>query len=177
MKSGTPTFWHVKSACRIRLTTTWSVAVCGELFCAERIPTPARVMNIDANGWSTSWGNCRGCLLSSIKQRLDEPAAPEVLPPLLLPFASQGKPEELPYAFTDYLMLVDWTGRAIRPDKRGHIPAQLGPILERLGLDGVLWLKQVVLFRRQGIRVVGGRDQCQQFARHCGQWRCHQPRI
>ncbi|MEV3836376.1 alpha-amylase family glycosyl hydrolase [Aeromonas allosaccharophila] len=112
---------------------------------------------------------------TSIKQRLDETATTEVLSPLLLPFASQGKPEELPYAFTDYLMLVDWTGRAIRPDKRGHIPARLGPILERLGLDGVRWLKQVTLFRRQGIRVVGDRDQCQQFARHCGQRRCHQP--
>ncbi|MCF3099450.1 transposase, partial [Aeromonas australiensis] len=88
-----------------------------------------------------------------------------------------GKPEGLPYSFTDYLMLVDWTGRATRPDKGGHIPVQLDPILERLGLGGVRWLKQVTLFRRQGIRVVGDRDQCQQFARHCGQLRCHQPRL
>ncbi|QJT22740.1 transposase [Aeromonas media] len=112
---------------------------------------------------------------TSIKQRFEgeQPDAP--LPPLLLPFASQAQPEGLPYAFTDYLMLVDWTGRAIRADKRGYIPAHLAPILARLGLDGARWLKQVTLFRRQGIRVVGDKDHCQQFAWHCGQRRCHQP--
>jgi len=115
---------------------------------------------------------------TSLKQRLDgeQPAAP-ALPPLLLPFASQRKSDGLPYAFTDYLMLVDWTGRAIRADKHGHIPAHLAPILARLGLDEVRWLKQVTLFRRLGIRVVGDRGHCQLFARHCGQRRCHQPSL
>ncbi|ELI6424624.1 transposase [Aeromonas veronii] len=114
---------------------------------------------------------------TSIKQRIDEPAADATTLPLLLPFLGQASPAELRYTFTDYLMLVDWTGRAIRTDKRGYIQAHLGPILERLGLDGDRWLKQVTLFRRQGIRVVGDRDQCQQFAHHCGQRRCHQPRL
>ena len=114
---------------------------------------------------------------TSIKQRLEREPAAESLPPLLLPFAGPGTPypDDLPYAFTDYLMLVDWTGRAIRVGKRGHIPAHLAPILARLGLDEVSWLKRVTLFRRQGIRVVGDRVHCQRFARHCGQLRCHQP--
>ncbi|PJG58976.1 transposase, partial [Aeromonas cavernicola] len=111
---------------------------------------------------------------TSIKQRLDNgPTDP--LPPLLLPFARQGKPDGLPYLFADYLKLVDWTGRAIRANKRGHIPAHLAPILVRLGLDGGRWLQQVTLFRRPGIRVVGDQAHRQQFARHCGQQRCHQP--
>ncbi len=38
-------------------------------------------------------------------------------------------------------------------------------------------LKQVTLFRRQGIRVVGDKEHCQQFAWHCGQRRCHQPSL
>ncbi|WP_421327564.1 transposase [Aeromonas veronii] len=112
---------------------------------------------------------------TSIKQRIEEPAADPTPSPLLLPFLGKDSTAELPYTFTDYLMLVDWTGHAIRTDKRGYIQAHLGPILERLGLDGDRWLKQVTLFRRQGIRVVGDRDQCQQFAHHCGQQRCHQP--
>jgi len=41
----------------------------------------------------------------------------------------------IPFAFDDYLELVDWTGRAIRSDKRGHIPANHPKILDRLGID------------------------------------------
>jgi hypothetical protein len=32
-------------------------------------------------------------------------------------------------------MLLDWTGRELRADKRGAIPDQLAPIVERLGLN------------------------------------------
>ncbi len=30
-------------------------------------------------------------------------------------------------------MLLDWTGRELRRDKRGAIPDELAPILDRLG--------------------------------------------
>ncbi|MGB6190235.1 MAG: transposase [Aeromonas molluscorum] len=114
---------------------------------------------------------------TSIKQRLDAEQSAPSSPPLLLPFSSKGEPDCLPYAFIDYLTLVDGTGRAIRADKRGHIPANLAPILQRLGLDATQWLRQVALFKRQGIRAVGDRAHCQQFAQHCGQRRCHQPQL
>ncbi|MGL5128984.1 MAG: transposase [Aeromonas popoffii] len=112
---------------------------------------------------------------TSIKQRLDNASLSEALPPLLLPFTDKEKSGCLPYAFTDYLMLVDWTGRAIRADKRGYIPVHLTPIMERLGLDKTVWLRQVTLFRRQGIRAVGDHQHRKQFALHCGQLRCYQP--
>ena len=35
----------------------------------------------------------------------------------------------------EYLRLLDWCGREVREDKRGTIPADLPPILERLGVD------------------------------------------
>ena len=35
----------------------------------------------------------------------------------------------------DHLELVDCSGRIIREDKRGHIPAELPNILQRLELD------------------------------------------
>jgi REP element-mobilizing transposase RayT len=48
-------------------------------------------------------------------------------------------------AFTteDYLELVDWTGRAIREDKRGAIPESIPPILERLRIDPAHFLGHV----------------------------------
>jgi hypothetical protein len=40
----------------------------------------------------------------------------------LMPFdATARTPWAVPFAFEDYLELVDWTGRALRADKRGHI--------------------------------------------------------
>ena len=46
----------------------------------------------------------------------------------LLPFAGyprQDMPKGLPFRLTDYLELVDWTGRILREDKRGAIDANL----------------------------------------------------
>lgn len=41
----------------------------------------------------------------------------------------------IPYTLKDYIELVDWTGRIIRDDKRGHIQNTLPKILDRLSLD------------------------------------------
>ncbi len=54
----------------------------------------------------------------------------------LLNFEETGQNEQgIPYAHQEYLDLVDWSGRAIRAGKRGAIPANLPPILSRLGID------------------------------------------
>lgn len=60
----------------------------------------------------------------------------------LLPFQNQPKNEPqagIPFGFEDYLALVDWTGRIIRSDKRGHINASLPPILARLQITPEQW--------------------------------------
>lgn len=41
----------------------------------------------------------------------------------------------IPYRFRDYLELVDWSGRAIRADKKGYIRHSAPPILQRLGMQ------------------------------------------
>ena len=38
------------------------------------------------------------------------------------------------------IQLVDWTGRAIAPNKRGSIPKHLPNILNRLGIEKANWL-------------------------------------
>jgi len=49
----------------------------------------------------------------------------------------------IPFSLTDYLELLDWTGRAIREDKRGFIPSELPPILQRLNASPQRWLKHM----------------------------------
>src|SRR5690606_38764381 len=65
-------------------------------------------------------------------------------PVKLLPFnagtALKDKENAIPFHFQDYLHLLDWTGRAIRNDKRGFIPADTPPILQRLGIPPDQWL-------------------------------------
>ncbi|RBP48552.1 transposase [Arenicella xantha] len=45
----------------------------------------------------------------------------------------------IPFQLNDYLELVDWSGRIIRADKRGHINQELPPILSRLSLNADVW--------------------------------------
>ena len=61
----------------------------------------------------------------------------------------------LPISLAEYLQLLDWTGRQIRHDKRGAIPADLDPILKRLHVVGDAWLDQVQHFGRWFRRAVG----------------------
>jgi hypothetical protein len=44
-------------------------------------------------------------------------------------------PNGLPFRLTDYLELVDWTGRILRDDKRGIIPESTPQILQQLNID------------------------------------------
>jgi hypothetical protein len=46
------------------------------------------------------------------------------------------------------MMLLDWTGRELRADKRGAIPEHLAPIVERLGLNQSNWVETVRGFGR-----------------------------
>ena len=62
----------------------------------------------------------------------------------LMPFADQkaDNPERaIPYEIQDYLELVDWSGRAVIEGKRGSIPENLPPILERLKIDPAAYIK------------------------------------
>jgi len=64
-------------------------------------------------------------------------------PQNLLPFAGnprQHMPEGLPFRYIDYLELVDWTGRILRDDKKGAIPANTPEILGRLHIDAKHWI-------------------------------------
>ena len=64
----------------------------------------------------------------------------------------------LPDRLKAYLKLLDWTGRQIRDDKRGSIPSHLQPILDRLQINGDVWVETVKEFGRKFRRAAGSPD-------------------
>ena len=84
----------------------------------------------------------------------------------LLAFGKGDK--DLPFSLSAYLDLVDYTGRAIVANKRGFIPDELPPILERLNLNPDTWLDELNSFKSIGITAVGTVDQLQAFCEQVG---------
>jgi len=54
-------------------------------------------------------------------------------------YPRKNMPKGLPFRLTDYLELVDWSGRILREDKRGAIADHLSPILQRLNIEPKHW--------------------------------------
>ena len=77
----------------------------------------------------------------------------------LFPFVGNPRaevPDGLPFRLSDYLELVDWTGRVIREDKRGFIAEQLPSILDRLNISHTQWRQLTQQFEKQ-FRCFAGR--------------------
>jgi len=64
----------------------------------------------------------------------------------------------LSISLTDYLGLLDWTGRLIRANRRGSIPDHLAPILSRIGLDADRWCEVVTRFGKLFKRAAGSTE-------------------
>jgi hypothetical protein len=79
----------------------------------------------------------------------------------------------LSVTFAKYLSLLDWTGREIRSDKRGSIPADLAPIFERLGINGEIWVDAICNFSRWFKTAVGRAEQVAQEATRAGRQYLH----
>ena len=70
----------------------------------------------------------------------------------------------LPLTLDEYLELLDWTGRQVRTDKRGAIPAALLPILERLQINAEAWVDTIEQFGRRFRRAIGRASSMTAFA-------------
>ncbi len=106
---------------------------------------------------------------TSIKKRLDE-AMHE-----LMPFKEPGQQNHkehvdvIPYSFSDYLALVDWTGRIIREDKRGAIPEDYPPILDRIGKPPKEWMKLMKPRPSWTQKALGSREKIKAYCQSIGQ--------
>ncbi|KZN12156.1 hypothetical protein, partial [Marinomonas sp. TW1] len=94
---------------------------------------------------------------TSVKKRVTS-AKRKHQPKALSPFVGNPRkdmPDGLPFKLTDYLELVDMTGRIIREDKRGAIDKSQLPILKRLNISSENWLCIATEFEKKTGSLVG----------------------
>jgi hypothetical protein len=114
---------------------------------------------------------------TSIQERIkayrqkQKPDKAEKLSPKLFPFKSVKSNELsnfIDFNEKDYFRLVDWIGRAIRDDKKGSIPEDLLPILERLKLNPDTWLTSIKQYKKDYFTAVGAIDRIKAYAESLG---------
>ena len=138
---------------------------------APQIPTPPQAQLIERakaesnrDHWLAPIGSSRdnlnatgpGASGGAARIPPGQPAAQPVFaaPPPLLAHLSDER----------YLELLDWTGRQIRADQRGHLSHHLRPVLERLDLDVEAWVENVESYGGLFHRLVGRLKRLQELA-------------
>jgi len=82
-------------------------------------------------------------------------------------------PEGRPFHLADYLDPVNWTGRAVRDDKREAIAEDLPPILERIGITRAAWPQLAEDFEIQFCSWIGQAQHVERVCPRGGQrWAC-----
>ena len=114
---------------------------------------------------------------TSIQERIEELAEPAPLTASLKPLllfdgaAINAEQSGIPFHFADYLELIDWTGRAVRNDKRGFIASTRPKLLLELGIGDDAWITSAKEFRRQYSGISGRWDaMCAMKAKCGGKW-------
>lgn len=109
---------------------------------------------------------------TSIYERIQMTQAEQVQPESLMPFADSDSDVRtshplpaLDFSFSDYLELVDTTGRILREDKPGHILNHHEPILTRLNLSPSGWLNIVQNLETNFCHVLGAHSSFANFAK------------
>ncbi|OZG73753.1 transposase [Hahella sp. CCB-MM4] len=112
---------------------------------------------------------------TSIQERIEDLKTPSQKSRLVRFIGNERKHAEdngIFFHLQDYLELVDWTGRAIREDKRGAISAHVQPILKRLNIDPAEWTESIKYFGHRFPRLAGRLDQLDKAVAQLGQRWC-----
>lgn len=114
---------------------------------------------------------------TSIQDRLEQVNASRVTRaegtpyqlPRLLPFIERQRKTHtaplLPCRLQDYLAVVDWTGRIVRPDKRGSIQQGSPALIKQLGLSESQWSVLALEIQKQSVRMLHGLDSLERLER------------
>ncbi|MGF1723183.1 alpha-amylase family glycosyl hydrolase [Photobacterium nomapromontoriensis] len=97
-------------------------------------------------------------------------------PRTLFPFVGNPRanmPKGLPFVFTDYLLLIDETGRVIREGKKGHISENALNIVSRIGLSEANWLELTRYLEQNFSGAIGKEHLLREYHHHIGQQRVH----
>ena len=107
---------------------------------------------------------------TSVQERIEQWKSSDRSQEWLKPMRKETQEPDgfIPFAVSDYFELVDWTGRAVRDDKRGAISSQLPPILSRLGINPKEWLKTMQPHGNRFVRGMGRKDKLQAYAEKVG---------
>jgi REP element-mobilizing transposase RayT len=85
---------------------------------------------------------------------------PHLAKPRLMPFTESLSERQafagIPFNLWDYLELVDWTGRAVRQDKKGFIPESAPRVLHQIGLSEVEWQFLALDIQKRSITMLQG---------------------
>ena len=106
---------------------------------------------------------------TSVRKRIKSAQENHQQPKELFPFVGdthKTMSAGLPFQLSDYLELVDWSGRAIREDKSGVISAQQPFILSRLNITNRQWQKFTQHFERQFKCFAGHRSSFEKVKSH-----------
>jgi len=71
--------------------------------------------------------------------------------------------KSIPYYLSDYIALVDYTGKCVHPKKKGYISDDIPDILNRLEVEPDTWIEEMKQFRTDGITAVGTVSQLKAF--------------
>jgi REP element-mobilizing transposase RayT len=85
----------------------------------------------------------------------------------LLPFSGSAPHEtgahQIPFPLQSYIDLVEFTGRVVRTDKSGAIPAEAPHALDQLGLRQEQWLALALTIQRRALRAIGSLDAVERY--------------
>ena len=101
---------------------------------------------------------------SSTSSAQQQPATVPLQQAPLMPFDATGRTAwAVPFGWQDYAKLVDWTGRQLRPNKKGCIPQNTPELLTRLGIDSEAFIAMASTFLQEFGSAVGAPEQMAQL--------------
>jgi len=144
-------------------------------------PIRAKIANTPESSDFTSIQDRINMLIKQLngKSTIQENCNEVMQPSYLMPFANnqkrcgKGAVVAIDFSLSDYLQLIDSTGRIIREDKRGAIPEDIAPILTRIDLNPRAWMSMVKNLQNSFSYAIGHTSVLLNF---CSQHRTHSPK-